>query len=440
MEKVLINPIIICKYDKSEARNNLQKRGLREGIDFIEADKLFTLLDINWHNSCAGKKIAFWGVGAECEYLETHSDIVADVYIDKNKTGERKGKPIINPVSISNWSEHYIIVTSMKYYMEIKAELCDMGLKEYHDFVIYRKVLDEDKSPYHLAMKPSDMLRKTIYANKWSAPICMRPFDYTELVRGNVFCCCPAWVNVALGNMNMDSLNEIWHGYIAKIFRLSIINRSFSFCNPDECVHLKKYGKQDGNSVNCLQDYNHISTSPKTVMISIDPRCNLKCPQCRDDFYNISEAEEGLLNLELSRIHESDWLSSADMSVTGLGEAFFSPVYKELLFDTSKKRQRIYITSNGLLFTEQYMQKLMTIYEDIHVSISVDATTSETYKMIRGGNFEVLTRNLQNISKHRLKGNVKCFELTFCTQRRNVREIPAFVEMAHQLCVDKVRF
>lgn len=179
---------------------------------------------------------------------------------------------------------------------------------------------------------------------------------------------------------------------------------------------------------------------PKFISMSLDPRCNLKCPQCRDDFCNLSEAEGLLLKLELARINESGWLSSACMSIAGLGEVFFSPVYRELLFNAYKKREEVYIKSNGLLFTENELKKLVSIYDSINISISVDAATSDTYRKIRGGNFDVLLKNLKDISAYRQNGKVKSFELTFCAQKANIKEIPSFIQLSHQLNVDSIKF
>ena len=82
--------IIICLKDKQVAKEQLQKHGLVENKHFIEADALFSLLDFSLARYLAGRKLAFWGTGKECDYLECNTDYVPDIYIDKGRGGAKE--------------------------------------------------------------------------------------------------------------------------------------------------------------------------------------------------------------------------------------------------------------------------------------------------------------------------------------------------------------
>ena len=338
---------------------------------------------------------------------------------------------------MKDWSEYYVVVTTLDYYKEICIELQSYGLTELKDFIIYRKLLNETQR----VKKPSEMMRQTMYDRAINIPICARPFEYTEILfGGNIYPCCPAWVHTAYGSMNTDNCHDIWQSNVAKIFRLSIINRTFSFCNKNECAFFKKHPTKNDSLVANNDEYKLKSERPKFCLISIDPRCNLKCPSCRDKFLEISEVEKKLIELHLFRLQESAWLDVANIGLTGYGETFFNPTCKKLMFETDKRRSAISIISNGILFDEKNLEKLLEIYDKINVSISVDAATEEVYKEIRGGNFSLLLSNLKNLAAHRKNNEINDLTLNFVAQKKNLHQIPKFIELAHELGVDRVRF
>lgn len=436
--------VIICEYDKKDAKAVLEKFGLKEGEDYVEADAIFSCLDVDWHRYRSNRQLAFWGCGDECLYLEKHTQEAPDIYIDKSKSGVRNGKNIVQPEDIKNWHNYYIVVTSLKYYMEIKKQLEGYGLQEEIDFIIYRKLLTEDFPEGWNKMLPSEMMRKTVYAPSKDIPICMRPFEYVQIgAGGNFFCCCPAWLELPLGSLNTDNMDQIWYGITAKLFRLSMINRTFCFCRQNECAFLKKHcNKKNTEQIESKHEdeYTLKVTHPKSLLISIDPRCNLKCPQCRKDFYKLDEAEERLLNLQYERIRDCGWMQNTNLAMAGYGEVFFSPIYRQILYDTATRRPSIGLISNGLLITEEEIQHLLEIYDHIGINISIDAATSETYKKIRGGNFELLLSNIRNIVRHRANGEIARITLSYVTQRSNFKEIPQAIALAHDLGVDKIEF
>ena len=154
----------------------------------------------------------------------------------------------------------------------------------------------------------------------------------------------------------------------------------------------------------------------------------------------MSEAEHFKTNLIAQKLMTSGFLDKADTLITaGQGEVFYSPYYRRLL-ETDLKRKNIHILSNGILFNETNWNWLKNKYETIDVQISVDAATAETYQKLRGGNFDVLLKNLHMLAVLHRQGRIRNFKLNFVVQRDNFREMVEFVKLGRSLNVDCVEF
>src|SRR6266542_1615578 len=73
---------------------------------------------------------------------------------------------------------------------------------------------------------------------------CSKPFQWLEVSgwtppKGDVYLCCPTWLETSAGNLQRQSVEEIWNGKTAQAIRESIHNGSFSYCNGKRCAYLK---------------------------------------------------------------------------------------------------------------------------------------------------------------------------------------------------------
>lgn len=429
--------VIVCDFEQDNARESLEKWGFKHGKTFLYAEDLFSKLDEAPKLHLNGRELAFWGAGAELGYFQSNVDLKSDIYIDgdiNKRNTYIDGKKVVYSGDILDWENYFIVITTMKYYSEISKTLNKKGLKEEQDYIYYRKLLPTEH-------KLSQMLKKTIYAKPIQAPACIRPFQYLEIAYGgNCFCCCPAWVEHKFGDINIETCNNVWHSMAAKIFRLSIINKTFCFCKWDACNQIDNNPKEDlsGERYTSLK----AKPEPESLLIGIDARCNLKCRQCRKEFFDYDDVEKNMLECQKYRIADSKWMEKANsLTFASYGEVFYSPVYKSLLFETEGVRNNsIDILSNGVLFTEKYFRALKERYHKISVTISVDAACEETYHIVRGGNWKKLNENIENLVAHRKKGEIESIVLYFCTQLCNIKEIYDFIEYARNLGVDSVRF
>jgi hypothetical protein len=73
---------------------------------------------------------------------------------------------------------------------------------------------------------------------------CSNPFEWFEITqlngRGGVYLCCPSWLDTPIGNLQYQSVNEIWNGEKAREIRRSILDGSFRYCNRSRCSFLQK--------------------------------------------------------------------------------------------------------------------------------------------------------------------------------------------------------
>ncbi len=102
---------------------------------------------------------------------------------------------------------------------------------------------------------------------------------------------------------------------------------------------------------------------------------------------------------------------------------------------------RISINSNGQLLTHKIAGKL--VRSPLHnITISLDAATDATYKKIRGADFDNVLENIRNLIRARNKLGRKLPEVyvNMTLFRENIAELPAFIELAHELGVDKACF
>ncbi len=300
-------------------------------------------------------------------------------------------------------------------------------------------VLDEDYIESSGKI-PSLMLMKTYCGTMQNQKICTRPFSAAVINSVYDFhFCCGDWSDSA-GNILQNTPEEIWRSSIAKIFRLSLINRTYSFCNVDTCVHLKP---QADTTNERMRNIPHIENVPGTLEIGIDKTCNLFCKSCRDCVIVETGERERKTERAKEIILSSGWLEKCGtLLLGGQGEVFFSKVYQELMFYGSKKRQSLDLRTNGTLLTEENFEKLKKKYGRLKIIVSVDAANETTYRKLRRSNnahsWDNLNKNLQMLSKKRKSKELDYFQINMCVQWDNYREIPAFIQWGKDLGTDKV--
>ncbi len=324
---------------------------------------------------------------------------------------------------------------------EAIQEITTYGYEENQSF-IYAEMLFPllDEGNRIVGKIPSIMLRKTIKDTMKAQIKCMQPFQKLQLSSNfTVRSCCGDWAE-SWGNLNANSMEEIWNSDIAKIVRLSIMNRTYSFCNASNCVHMVI----DPESTNeRFMPLAPAASVPEYIEVGIDKTCNLYCKSCRNEICVESGERRKKIERIAENIKKSGWLEKTEVLLLGgQGEVFFSPVYQSLMYDVESRRKTLDLRTNGVLLSEEKFARLADKYERLRIIVSVDAATKETYDKLRRSHnkdtWNQLMSNLQMLSKERKGKSLSFFQINMCVQMDNYREIPDFVRLGEQLGCDRV--
>jgi len=287
--------------------------------------------------------------------------------------------------------------------------------------------------------------------------ICPKPFEYMDIIfqiDGRIDCypCAPPLVPKIVGDLNKQSIDEIWYGEKYNQIRNSILDGSYSYCKKELCPDILNQNIPHKNSFKVAK-YNKgpFSASslfpfkPKVFNLNFDRTCNLSCPSCRTELITTLDNEEDQVIKNLvEKIMQQD-LSQTTLVICSSGDPFFSKHYRKLLFEiegTKHPGLNIQIMTNGLLFTRDAWSQMHKIHQNIHkVCISIDAATEMTYQVTRrGGDFNQLMKNLDFLSMLRSRDEITFLRLDFVVQDHNFKEMPEFIELGKKYKVDQVYF
>lgn len=316
---------------------------------------------------------------------------------------------------------------------EVKNKFTDLGLEFGKDFHFYNKRIPKKYTSFYL--------RKTLM----DEPKYIIPCDYTTKAlsikaHGNVMACCSS-VTLALGNYLYTSIEEVLRGIQAQLVCLSINNRTFSFCG-EMCYMFreKKY---------CLTDEEQIRNNPRknislreikdfNVQLGYDRSCNLACPSCRNHRITKPEDDQEIVEMMHDEVKRMCLKKPRNLRI-GNGELFFSPYYKDIVFN-QYKNEEIALISNGMLFNPENWSRLEERYKRVSLEVSIDAINPETYKKLRGGDLIRLRKNMEFAGELRKEGKLKRLSISFVIQVENFREMVGFVEYGRSINADFIHF
>lgn len=431
--------IILFGIDEQTAKSELAE--MAEDVSKLECvplECLVDLFDVNLNNLAKNKTIAIWGAGNLSRYIHIEKKMRAlglapEFYLDGDcaKIGTvYDGLEVLDFDTVKNEKQLFIVVCSA-YYSEIADRLKESGYAENVDFVSYLSV----------TTNASVMMKKALYAPVIDGPKCSLPFDMANIHREGIYVCPPDWINQLSIGTTTDDLNKSWNSLAADIFRLSIANSTFSFCNLELCGLMNERAIRE-NRENMSYDKYERRDCPSMLVLSHDHTCNLWCESCRNCLSVAKGAELAYAERITEELEASGWLSRADkLLIAGDGEVFSSQVYRKILYNETTNRESICILTNGNLLDENAFEKLNAKYKTIDIEVSIDAATEETYERLRrGGKWSRLYANLKRLGEYRKEGRIRYLCIRMVVQSTNIHEMPAFVDLGKEIGVDLVRF
>jgi len=420
--------VIICDFESEKKEDKLKKMGYVKNKDYYLADQFIDRLP--GFKIPTNKKIIIWGTGIKAEIFLKYFTLDIDFFVDNYNYGQLfHDKQVFNPEEISDWKDYYIIV-AVKRDSKIVEQIHRYGVLD-NQYVSYREILQS----------PSYLLKRTIYDKTCVDLECNTMTNHLEISGTDATCCCTTFVNVGMGNFVNENYEDIWNNTIHKILSLSCQNQTYSFCNKEICPLFENVEQCE---CDLNKEYNRVAEGPLVLSAGFDATCNLKCETCRKDYKVLSDKEKYNVQVIKNKII-NDVLKHLDFIIlAGEGEVFASKACKDIYLDSACKQIKYFrILTNGMLFTPQRWKEFVAGKKNakIMLTISVDAATKKTYEKIRrGGDFEVLKRNLKFASNLRKAGEIIYFRINFVAQRNNYEEMPAFVCLGRELDVDEVFF
>lgn len=269
--------------------------------------------------------------------------------------------------------------------------------------------------------------------------ICAQGFKEVELKEnGDITPCCPVWTNFySFGNVFENSIQDIMNSDKAKLFRKSIIDKKYTFCNTERCVGKHAISEEELSKI-CLKD-GTVLKYPETFSFGHDRCCNLLCIFCRDHNWMNSDEEVEKLNSLIDSHFIPMLKDTQNVKLLASGELFASRHGRLLTKKITKQYPNIKfnIVSNGVLFDKENCEELGIIDKLSRVTISVHSASEETYnRLIRNGDYKRLWKNINWLVSLKNANKVDNLELVFTITHLNFREMKMFAQKACELNVE----
>ncbi len=271
---------------------------------------------------------------------------------------------------------------------------------------------------------------------------------------GDVRHCCNTNLR-SLGNIAVNSIDEVWNGSFYREVREKIAESNFdgAYCNPI-CPGLRSgqgYPWPDacnGNGVgivweneskakeNFQKNKPYANHFPMFLQLEFSNRCNLRCIMC---FYDFTPPYKFIPDVAVKRL-----LSIAPYARTVAlmgGEVFLNK--QDLTFiDSFQPNQETVMgfITNGTLLNRSMVERLLK-FKKAWFQISIDATEAEPYRAIRSlGNWPEVDSNIKNLAKtaEELRSGAYSWEiqLAYVVMATNFSNLPHAVQYAVDLGVD----
>lgn len=209
--------------------------------------------------------------------------------------------------------------------------------------------------------------------------------------------------------------------------------------NSDKALASRPQQLEQNRRLNLAEQCAQLETlqsKPLHVAVPTGDRCNLRCIFCTDRGPSSpSEYTDQTFDRFLRFTEPLDGALLAQLY--GWGEPFVNPEY-ERMFDYVAEHfasTRIYVSTNGVLLTGKWIDKLLA-YGKCLVNVSLNAATPETYAQITQSNlFHRVVDNVRHLMRAReeKKATDLVVTLSFVAIKPNIHELPGFIELSDEL-------
>ena len=181
---------------------------------------------------------------------------------------------------------------------------------------------------------------------------------------------------------------------------------------------------------------------PTFMMMNMDTQCNLQCIMC----IRRKRSQETLNALRYDfriyrQVAEETFPYAKWVQLATAGEPLMAGNLREQLRIIKNYSVKVDLVTNGtLLNSDELIEEILQVLGCLRVSI--DAATKETYESIRiGAKFEQVIENIKrfNYFRRKIEQNRRPpLHLLYVLMRRNIEELPQFIELAKELEADSI--
>jgi MoaA/NifB/PqqE/SkfB family radical SAM enzyme len=178
--------------------------------------------------------------------------------------------------------------------------------------------------------------------------------------------------------------------------------------------------------------------SPRSIQIECTTRCNLKCTMCEISYWTEKGGDLKSENLR-KMIEHLPKLRRVDF--TGVGEALMNRRFFDAIGVLKSRGLYVTLNDNFTLMNEKAARRIVELGID-QIFLSLDGATKQTYERIRAGaNFEKVIANVRRLVqiKREMKKKRPEVKINTVVCSTNYRELPAIIELAHEIGVGMVQ-
>ena len=184
-----------------------------------------------------------------------------------------------------------------------------------------------------------------------------------------------------------------------------------------------------------------LTSLPPLIRIAVETRCNIKprCVYCDWEKAKQDEAESDF-RFSHAAIDELGAFYTASDAVAelGYGEPPMSPDFTRLVETFSADGKAFAFACNGQVLGPAVRQPLLG--KDIHVFVSIDGATAESYARYRNEAFDLVIANLAALcAEKKAHRNLPIVTASFIVMRSNAGELEAYLDLMQRAGVDAVR-
>jgi len=179
--------------------------------------------------------------------------------------------------------------------------------------------------------------------------------------------------------------------------------------------------------------------SPRSIQIECTTRCNLKCTMCEISYWT---EKGGDLEPEKLRQMLRHLPKLRRVDLTGIGEALMNRGFFDALKVLKSRGMYVTLNDNFTMMTDGAARRIVELGVD-QIFLSLDGASRETYEKIRvGADFDKVIANARRLIQIKRETRKKRPEVKINTVvcASNYHELPAIVELAHDLGVGMVQF